>query len=504
MHPFTARVLLVLAVFLAGEGITEVANAQAEKELPNIVLVMADDLGYGDLGSYGQTEIQTPHLDQMAREGMRFMQFYAGSTVCAPSRSVLMTGQHTGRTPIRGNSGPVRRRTGNKYIDGPIGDVPLPSDTETIADVLKQRGYATGVFGKWGLGGPGSEGIPTKHGFDEFFGYIDHRSAHFYYPEFLFQARGDGSVERVPLEGNTVESNPYVPGAGHPVERGTYSHDVIMEEAFSFVDRHQDEEPFFLYLPVTIPHAALSVPPEARKPYLTDEGTSIFEENPFSGGHYPPQSKPYATYAAMVSRLDRDVGRLFDKLRTLGLDENTIVLFTSDNGPHDAGGYDPSALDSNGPLRAGKGTLYEGGIRVPMIAWGPGRIPAGGQSPHVSYQGDLMATIADLVHVEPPKPNDSISFLPVLQGREDRQQTHDALYWEFTGGRTHQAVRYGKWKGVRQPMLKGPVELYNLERDLSERDNVASDHPEVVKEVKNIMKEEHTPSKLWPAPGEGG
>jgi len=502
MRFFATYIPLVLVGAVWGSLGGSLANAQDAEEPPNVVLIVADDLGYGDLGSYGQTQIRTPNLDQMAREGLRFTQFYAGSTVCAPSRSVLMTGQHTGRTPVRGNSGPVRRRTGNKYIDGPIGDVPLPNDTETLADVLQEQGYATGAFGKWGLGGPGSEGIPTKHGFDEFFGYIDHRSAHFYYPEFLFEARGGGAVERVSLEGNQVVSDPYVPGAGHPIESETYSHDVIMEETLSFVDRHREEEPFFLYLPVTIPHPALSVPEEAREPYLTKEGTSIFNEDPFSGGHYPPQSKPYATYAAMVSRLDRDVGRLLDKLQALGLDENTIVLFTSDNGPHDAGGYDPSALDSNGPLREGKGTLYEGGIRAPMIAWGPGCIPAAAQSHHKSYFGDLMATFSELVGTEPPKPNDSVSFLPTLRGHEDQQQTHEALYWEYYGGETQQAVRYGKWKALRRPMLKGAMELYNLERDLSERKNVADDHPQVVNRIKEIMEEKHTPPQLWPEPTE--
>lgn len=459
------------------------AHAQPT-DAPNIVFIMADDLGYGDLGSYGQRHIQTPHLDQMAREGMRFTQFYAGSTVCAPSRSVLMTGQHTGHTSVRDNARP-----------GGIGNAPLSAESVTVAEMLKKAGYVTGAFGKWGLGGPGSEGAPTKQGFDEFFGYLDQLRAHYYYPEFLFRSGG----ERIALPGNEVVEDAPIEGAGDPVQRGTYSHNAIMERAFSFMDRHQDE-PFFLYLPVTIPHAALAVPEEARAPYLNDDGSSIFEEKPFSGGSYPAQPMPYATYAAMVSLLDRDVGRLLDKLRALGLEENTNVFFTSDNGPHDAGGYDPFLLDSNGSLRAGKGTLYEGGIRAPMIAWGPGRVPAGATTYHVSYLGDVLATLADLAEVDPPEPNDSISFLPTLLRAGEEQPQHEALYWEYYNRGTVQAVRRGKWKAVRQPMLTGEIELYNLERDLSERQNVADEHPDVVARLEEVMDEAHTPSERWTVP----
>jgi arylsulfatase A-like enzyme len=459
-----------------GQGVAE--------EPPNIVLIMADDLGYGDLGSYGQTQIETPHLDQMAREGIRFTQFYAGSTVCAPSRSVLMTGQHAGHTPVRGNMRP-----------GGIGNAPLPDESVTVAEMLGEAGYVTGGFGKWGLGGPSSTGLPTKQGFDTFYGYLDQLRAHFYYPEFLYS---DG--ERVPLEGNEVVDDPPIEGAGHPVERGTYSHDAIMRRALSFVERNGGQEsPFFLYLPVTIPHAALTVPDSARVPYLNENGESIFAEDPFEGGHYPAQPMPYATYAAMVTRLDRDVGRLLDKLRALGLTENTIVFFTSDNGPHDAGGYDPSVLDSNGPLRAGKGTLYEGGIRVPMIAWAPGRFPAGATAPHISYFGDVMATLADIAGTDPPTPHDGLSFLPTLRGHPERQQQHSALYWEYYGGNPLQAVRLGKWKALRRPG-SGTIELYNLQRDLSERQNVAVEHPDLIERIERIMAREHTPAAHWKLP----
>lgn len=475
----------------AGDG-PSVVQAQAPVERgdlgprPNIVFIMADDLGYGDLGSYGQTDIKTPHLDRMARQGLRFTQFYSGSTVCAPSRSVLMTGQHTGHTPVRDNMRP-----------GGIGNAPLPAESVTVAEMLKQAGYVTGGFGKWGLGGPSSSGLPTRQGFDTFFGYLDQLRAHYYYPEFLYR-----NGERVPLEGNEVVENPRIAGAGKAVQRGTYSHDAIVDSALSFVERAEKQKPpFFLYLPVTVPHAALSVPDESLDPYLTENGSSIFAEDPYSGGSYPPQSMPYATYAAMVSRLDRDVGRLLDRLRSLDQAKNTIVFFTSDNGPHDAGGYEPSALDSNGPLRAGKGTLYEGGIRVPMIAWAPGRITAGTTTPHVSYFGDVMATLAAIAGTEAPTPNDGISFLPTLLGQPEKQRQHTALYWEYYGDDSQQAVRFGKWKGLRH-LPTGTTELYNLQRDLSERQNVAENHPDVVERIEAIMEREHTPSAEWTLPRE--
>lgn len=492
MHLLARLVVVSTALFALAGGAASAVPALAqeagegggETERPNIVLIMADDLGYGDLGSYGQTKIKTPHLDRMAREGMRFTQFYAGSTVCAPSRSVLMTGQHTGQTPVRGNMRP-----------GGIGNAPLPAESVTVAEMLQEVGYTTGAFGKWGLGGPSSTGLPTKQGFDTFYGYLDQLRAHFYYPEFLYE-----NSTRVPLEGNDVVDDPPIAGAGAPVQRGTYSHDAIMDRALSFVDR-QEDDPFFLYLPVTIPHAALTVPPESLEPYLDENGNSIFSEDSFPGAHYPAQSKPYATYAAMVSRLDRDVGRLLKKLRALDLAEDTIVLFTSDNGPHDAGGYDPSVLDSNGPLREGKGTLYEGGIRVPMIAWAPGRVPAGTTTPHVSYLGDVLSTLAAVVGVDPPKPNDSVNFLPTLLARAEDQDSHEAVYWEYYGGNPQQAVRSGKWKALRRPET-GAIELYNLQRDLSERNDVSSQHPDVVARLEGIMEQEHTPSEHWTLPGE--
>ncbi len=447
---------------------------------PNIVLIVADDLGYGDLGSYGQQQIQTPHLDRMAREGLRFTQFYAGSTVCAPSRSVLMTGQHTGRTPIRGNN-PVL----------PIGQKPLPDTAITVAEVLQNAGYRTGAFGKWGLGAPGTEGVPHRQGFDSFFGYNDQRRAHFYWPEFLFRSNRD-SLWRVPLEGNKVNGNPERhPGSGPPVEKGTYSHDAIMDRAISFIDaQSQAEQPFFAYLPVTIPHAALSVPEAALDPYTDEDGNSIFDETPHTGGHYTDQSMPKATYAAMVTHLDQGVGRILDRLEAQGVAENTLVLFTSDNGPHAEGGYDPSYFNSNGDLRGFKRDLYEGGIRVPQIAWWPGHVEAGTTTDLPSYFPDYMATFATLAGTEPPEEIESFSLVPTLRGEPTSETTREALYWEF---KDQQAVRSGRWKAVRQPLGSGTVELYDLNADPDESDDVAEAHPEVVQQMEDRMDAAHTP-----------
>ena len=446
---------------------------------PNLVLIMADDLGYGDLGSYGQTKIRTPHLDRMAREGTRFTQFYAGSTVCAPSRSVLMTGLHTGRTPVRGN------RRGADLV----GDAPLPDSTVTVAEVLQEAGYVTGAFGKWGLGGagyagrvlgewgqggPGSEGAPWNQGFDLFFGYLDQVRAHAYYPGFLFR-----NGERVPQD-------------------GAYSHDVIADSALAFVERHRDE-PFFLYLPFTLPHAELAVPEDAYTPYLDSTGQSVFAETPFGGGAYPAQPRPRATYAAMVSRLDRDVGRLLETLEALGLAEDTIVLFTSDNGPHEAGGNDPDFFDSNGPFRGRKRDLYEGGIRVPMIAWGPGRVPAGRTSGHVWAMWDVLPTLADLAGADAPTDVDGLSMAALVTGRSEPPR-HDVLYWEFHERGTAQAVRFGPWKAIRQPMRTGPVELYHLEKDPGERRDMAAERPDVVARAVALMAEARTPSPHWEPP----
>lgn len=482
--PILATVLLTLlaaCVSPSPESRETAPPAATPDRPPNIVVIMADDLGWGDLEPYGQERILTPSLTRMAAEGTRFTAFYAGSTVCAPSRSVLMTGQHTGHTPIRGN----------REIQ-PIGQAPLPVEAVTIAEVLQEAGYATGIFGKWGLGPPDSEGLPTRQGFDEFFGYLDQRRAHFYYPEFLWR-----NEERVPLA-NRVEPVQGTVASGPAVEAGEYSHDRIAAEALDFIDRHHDR-PFFLYVPFTIPHAALEVPGEAFEPYLDENGASIFPETPFDGGHYTAQPMPRAALAAMITRMDRDVGRILDRLVAHDLARNTIVLFTSDNGPAMEGGADPDFFGSAGPFRGYKRDLYEGGIRVPLLAWGPGQVRPGVVSDHVWAMWDILPTAADLAGVTPPPNTDGLSMVAALTG-QGTAPTHDHLYWEFYERGSAQAVRAGRWKAVRQPMMTGEIELYDLDADPSETQDLAADHPAIVARMLEIMAEEHTPSEIWQPP----
>lgn len=480
------RGVLGLAILLVGlsacrSGTATEASGDAER--PNVILIMADDLGYGDLGAYGQEHIRTPALDRLAKEGAVFTQFYAGSAVCAPSRSVLMTGQHTGHTPIRGNREIM-----------PIGQHPLPDSAVTVAEVLQEAGYRTAAMGKWGLGPPGSEGRPLNQGFDLFYGYLGQRRAHFYYPEFLFY-----NGERSPLPGNEVVEDAPVPGSGHPVRKGTYSHDAITDSALAFI-RRNSERPFFLYLPSTIPHIDFMAPEDSWEPYLDEEGNSIFPETPFEGGHYTAQAQPNAAYAAMVSRLDRDVGRIRSLVEKLDLGEETIILFTSDNGPTHLA-YDRAFFDSNGSFRGGKRDLYEGGIRVPMIAWGPGRVPAGVRSDVVWAMWDLMPTLADWAGVELDGPTgeriDGISFAPALRGEEDAQPRHDHLYWEIFGGQSAQAVRAGRWKAVRQPPFTGEIELYDLVSNPTETRDLSAFYPEVTARMDSLLEHSRTESEIF-------
>lgn len=454
---------IVYAVILV--GLAACTTAQDEgmaptERLPNIIFIIADDLGYGDLGCYGQERIQTPHLDRLAAEGVRFTDFYAGSTVCAPSRSVLMTGQHLGHTYIRGN-----------------GKFNLRPEDVTVAEILKEAGYATGHIGKWGLGHEGSTGVPTKQGFDYFFGYLDQHHAHNYYPSFLVR-----NEERVPLENVVPEEGQY--GQGVATEKVSYSHDLLMEEAFQFIDRSKDG-PFFLYLPLTIPHANN----EARQ-----KGMEVPDYGAYADKEWP---EPQKGLAAMITRMDADLGKLFESLQEHQIDEDTIILFTSDNGPHREGGNDPDFFDSNGPLRGIKRDLYEGGIRVPMIVRWPGHAPAGTVSNHIGYFADFMATAAEIAGVQLPENTDSISFLPAILGKTESQKEHEYLYWEFYERGSAQAVRTGHWKAVRKPLFTGQIELYDLSTDVGETHNVADQHPQIVKKIRTIMEEAHTPSPLW-------
>jgi arylsulfatase A-like enzyme len=441
---------------------------------PNIIFIMADDLGYGDLGCYGQRLIQTPQIDQMAREGLRMTQFYAGCTVCAPSRSVLMTGQHMGHTFVRGNAG------GDMRIQT------LRDEDVTVAEVLKTAGYATALCGKWGLGDAvaGNTGLPNDQGFDFFFGYLNQVHAHNYYPEFLWRNK-----TKVPLRNTVVRSKRGYGGfpGGYATQRVDYSHDLICAEARNFVRGNRDR-PFFLYLALTIPHANNE----------GTRGTGNGQEVPDYGIYADqPWSDPDKGQAAMVTRMDGDVGRLLNMLRELHIDRQTLVMFTSDNGPHHEGGNHPKLFHPSGPLRGMKRDLYEGGIRVPMIAWWPSTTPAGTVSDEIGYFGDLMATAADLAGVDPPKDCDSISFVPTFTGHPQQQKSHDYLYWEFYEGPGKQAVRAGKWKAIRIPMLSGKTQLYDLNQDLAEAHDVAAEHPEVVAKMERIMAEARVPNPNW-------
>jgi len=429
---------------------------------PNIVLILADDLGYGDLGCYGQKVIQSPHLDRMAAEGMRFTDCYAGSTVCAPSRCALMTGLHTGHCRIRGNA-----------------LVPLEPEDVTVAEVLKPAGYGTGIIGKWGLGEAGTTGIPNRQGFDYWFGYLSQTHAHNYYPEFLWR-----NQEQVRLK-NVVprESGGRAPGlAGVATKRVEYSHDLFAREALQFVEEHRNDT-FFLDLAFTMPHANNEA---------GNKGMEVPDYGPYAGQDWP---EPEKGRAAMITRMDADVGRLFAKLKELGLDEKTIVFFTSDNGPHKEGGSDPEYFHSSGPLRGFKRSLHDGGIRVPMIVRWRGRVHAGAVSSLPWAFWDVLPTMAELAGVAPPQGLDGISVMPTLLGR-GKQKEHDLLYWEFHEGGSQQAVRMGPWKAVRP--WGGPIRLYDLRADLGESHDVAAAHPEVVAKIEAYLKTARTESSHWP------
>ncbi len=439
----------VSTLFLSSHLFSRCSRPQSP---PNIIFIMADDLGYGDLGCYGQKVIQTPNIDRMAGEGIRFTQCYAGSTVCAPSRSVLMTGQHTGHTTVRGNFG----KFGVQGLGGGRGRVPLKKDDVTVAEVLKKAGYVTGMTGKWGLGEPDTPGQPNEQGFDEWFGYLNQRRAHSYYPDFLWKNR-----EKFELPGNTDG------------KRETYSHDLITAFALDFVVRHQKER-FFLYLPYTIPHAKYEIPelwPGVKASWTRDE----------------------KVHASMITRMDRDVGTLLALLKDLEIDKNTVVFFCSDNG---AARRWEGRFDSSGPLRGRKRDMYEGGIRTPMIVRWPDRIPGGLISETVWYFADVLPTCAELAGVQPPRDIDGTSVLPSILGRT--QDLGDRfLYWEFFERNFQQAVRWKDWKAVR--LAPGAeLELYDLSADSGETTDVADQYPGVVQTIEDYLKTARTPSKNWP------
>jgi arylsulfatase A-like enzyme len=444
---------------------------------PNIIYILADDLGYGDIGVYGQTLFETPNLDRLAKGGMQFLQHYSGSTVCAPSRSALMTGQHTGHTFIRGNS--ERGFTLEKE-----GQYPLAKEELTIAEVLKEAGYRTAAFGKWGLGYPGSEGDPNFQGFDQFYGYNCQRVAHNYYPTHLW----DNQIKES-LEGNDGAT------------AQTYAPELIHQKALSFLEENKDA-PFFMFYPSVIPHAELVAPEEYMAKYrgqFLPEKEHKGKKSSYSVGGYNSQKESHAAFAAMVNILDDQVGEILDKVDELGIAENTLIIFTSDNGPHKEGGADPDYFDSNGPLKGYKRDLYEGGIRVPMMAYWPSKIQPGSTSNHPSAFWDFFSTAIEIAGLEKEFPGiDGISFLPTLVGKE--QKTHPYLYWEFLERGGRQAVLMDQWKGIRLNMAKNadaPIELYRLTDDIGEENNLAEQYPEIVKKIDSIISEAHLTSEIF-------
>ena len=442
---------------------------------PNIIFILADDLGYGDLSFSGQQRFQTPHIDRLAAEGLFFTQHYAGATVCAPSRSALMTGLHTGHTFIRGN----------QEVQ-PEGQYPLPDSVRTLPELLKEHGYVTGAFGKWGLGYPGSEGDPNRQGFDTFFGYNCQRYAHHYYPRHLWH-----NQTRIDLPEN----------AGSAKE--TYAPALIQEQVLAFLEAHQDT-PFFLFVPTPLPHAELAAPDSLMAKYRG----AFDPETPYAGydageqyrtGPYESQAEPHAAFAAMVDLLDQQVGEIVAKVEALGLREHTLIVFSSDNGPHREGGADPDYFDSNGPYRGYKRDLYEGGIRVPTIAYWPGQIGAGRRSDHISAFWDFLPTFAQLAGAPVPAGLDGLSLLPTLLDSGTQAQ-HSHLYWEFheLGGRV--AVRKGPWKAVKYDYLAqpdAPAALYHLDQDPGETQNLAAAQPEILAELEALIRASRTPSAVF-------
>jgi arylsulfatase A-like enzyme len=458
---------MALAVAVATAGLDRPARLLAQSQpRPNVILIQADDLGYGDLSAYGQAQFATPGIDRLAREGIRFTDYYAGSTVCAPSRAALMTGLHTGHGWIRGN-----------------GEIPLREEDVTVAMLLRDAGYRTAVVGKWGLGTPGTTGQPDKKGFDYAFGFLDHRHAHRQYTDHLYR-----NAERATTD----------------LERD-YVNDLFTREAEAFITR-QDPKPFFLYLNYTVPHAELRAPEDSMAPH-----TGRFPETPFVNAAadgrqagatvdgaslgYRSQPTPRAAFVAMITRMDRDIARLTAVLGERGIDEQTLIMFVSDNGPHREGGADPAFFRSAGGLRGIKRDLYEGGIRVPMVARWVGTIPAGRVSDHPWAHWDMLPTLAELGGASTPKGLDGLSMAAALKGRP--QQPHEFMYWEFHERGFQQAVRMGRWKAVR-PAKGAPLELYDLSKDRDEQRDVAAEHAPVVATIENYLKTARTESARWP------
>lgn len=438
----------------------------AERQLPNIVVVMADDLGIGDLGCYGQTKIETPHIDSLASHGLLFAQHYSGSTVSAPSRCCFLTGKHTGTAYVRGNRG-VRTSEG-------VSDLPLPEQEVTVAELLKSCGYSTMCVGKWGLGSAGTSGFPLCQGFDYFFGYLSQGEAHRYYPQYLYE-----NGKKVMLEGKV------------------YSHWMIMEKGLDFIRKQKEGQPYFAFFAITPPHADLDYPDIGKyqgkfpeKPYVNKSGK----------GGFKTQMNPKATYASMVTEIDNSVGRIVSLIKERGEWENTVFIFTSDNGVHHVGGHDPDFFDSNGPFRGYKRDLYEGGVRTPFVVSWPDVISAPRKTGHIAAFWDFLPTVCEIAGADVPSGSNGISYLPVLRDEPEKQKQHESVYFEFYEGGGKQAIMKDGWKLVRLNLSrpeKLKEELYYLPEDISESRNLISENPEKVNELRRLMKEAHTESDLF-------
>ena len=451
-------------IFLASFILFAATFCSADEDRPNIVYILLDDAGYGDLSCYGQEKFQTPNIDQLAIEGMKFTRHYSGSTVCAPTRCCLMTGKHTGHAYVRGN----------REVK-PEGQAPMPYDIVTIPRLLQRQGYVTGAFGKWGLGSPGSDSDPANH-FNAFYGYNCQREAHTYYPTHLWKNK-----EKISLDGET------------------YAHTQIHEQAMQFIRNYKDR-PFFLFLPVTIPHAAMHVPDEYSEPFRKK-----WPEFDDKVGKYANTEvkNPIAAFAGMMTLMDQQVGELMALLKELEVDDNTLVMLSSDNGPHQEGGHDPKFFNSNGPFKGHKRDLYDGGIRCPLIARWPGKIAPGTKSRMLSAHWDMMPTLLEVAGAADsvPKDTDGISMLPTLLGDPENQKRHEFLYWEFFERGGKRAVRFGNWKAVQLDVHKkgddAHIELYNMQTDIGETKDVAEDNPELIEAAQKVFKAAHTPSKHW-------
>lgn len=463
------------------------------KDKPNIIYILADDLGYNELGCYGQKKIKTPNIDKLAAQGMRFTQHYSGSAVCAPTRCMLLTGKHSGHAYIRGNDEMGDR--GDVWKNPDIeGQRPLLPNTYTIGAMLQKTGYKTACVGKWGLGWYGTSGEPNKQGFDHFYGYICQRIAHNYYPTHLWKDGKKHMLNNTYFKAHQKlpkDKDPHDPKSYAPYSGKDYAPDFLLKDTLKFIQENK-KSPFFLYWCTPVPHVSLQVPEDSLKEY---EG--VFEETPYKGEKsYLPHRTPRAAYAAMVTRMDRDIGRIFQELKDLGLYENTLIFFSSDNGPTFNGGTDSKFFESNKPFSGLKCSIKEGGIRAPMIVSWPGRIKGNTISHHVSAQWDLMATLAELTGAKAAPDTDGISFLPTLLGKGE-QKKHKHLYWEYA---KKQAVRIGDFKGYRKAKAK-TIKLFNLKEDVQEKVDLADKHPDLKKKMIKIMNSRtESPIAKWNFP----